>query len=267
MGQGNAFTPQSIKDQRNGVRRSMASLLAMVDTNDPAFACIADALQTMKSAGVELDEAAVAIAVKLGKQKHAKALPTGWQSRRSRPERTSIVYYMRRADLIKIGTTTDPHSRFSDLRPDEILAFEPGGPEEEHLRHRQFLWCRVGKRSEYFRQTPKLLAHIDALVAKHGAPDPTWPTVASIGKGHLRTRAKLELPTPVSGETATATDGAKLLGMSPNTVASWVHRKAITPVGEDEKGRPVYYVEHMRYLIERGREWMNRKPAQARQAS
>ncbi|WP_069751593.1 hypothetical protein [Streptomyces sp. EN16] len=272
MGQGNAFTPQSIKDQRAGVRRSVAPLLAMIDTDDPAFACIADALQTMKTAGVELDESAVAIAVKLGKQKHEqkqqRETPSaGWQQRRSRPDRQSIVYYMRRADFIKIGTTTDPHSRFSSLRPDEILAFEPGGPDDEYLRHRQFLWCRVGKRSEYFRQTQKLLAHIDTLVAQHGVPDPTWPTVASIGKGHLRTRTKLVLPTPVTGETATATEGAKLFGMSPNTVASWAHRKAIEPVGEDDKGRPVYYVEHMRFLIERGRAWMNRKPSEPRKAA
>lgn len=259
MGQANAFTPQHLKDQWVGVRRSMAPLLAMVDTKDPAFACIAEALQGMKGAGVELDETAIAIAVKLGRKKHEESQSPGWQQRRSRPERKSIVYYIRRADLIKIGTTTDPHGRFSDLRPDEILAFEPGGPQVEAQRHRQFSWCRVGKRSEYFRQTPGLLGHIANLVTEHGVPDPTWPTVASIGKGHLRTRTKLVLPTPVTGETVTAADGARLLGMNKNTVASWVHRKVITPVGEDENGRPVYYVEHMRFLIERGREWMNRK--------
>ncbi|MDX3520717.1 hypothetical protein [Streptomyces scabiei] len=261
MGQGNAFTPQSIKDQRVGVRRSMVPLLAMVDTADPAFTYITEALQTMKAAGVELDEAAVAIAVKLGRKKHEETRPTAWQQRRSRPERNPIVYYIRRADLIKIGTTADPHSRFSDLRPDEILAFEPGGPTEEAQRHRQFSWCRVGKRSEYFRQTSGLLAHMASLVTEHGAPDPTWPTVESIGKGHLRTRAKLVLPKPVTGETVTAADGAKILGMNKNTVASWAHRKMITPVGKDEKGRPVYYLEHMSFLIQRGREWMNRKPS------
>lgn len=266
MGHGNALTPQSIKDQRAGVRRSVAPLLAMVDTADPAFARIAETLQTMKAAGVELDEAAVTIAVKLGRKKHAESQPTGWQQRRSRPERKSIVYYIRRVDLIKIGTTTDPHSRFSDLRPDEILAFEPGGPKEELQRHRQFSWCRVGKRSEYFRQASGLLAHIASLVAEHGAPDPTWPTVESIGKGHLRTRAKLVLPAPVTGETVTAADGARILGMNKNTVASWAHRKMITSVGRDEKGRPVYYLEHMRFLIERGREWMNRKPPAAKSA-
>lgn len=267
MGQGNAFTPQSIKDQRAGVRRSVAPLLGMIDTADPAFPYIAEALQGMKTAGVELDEAAVSIAVKLGRQKHAAAQPTAWRQRRTRPERKSIVYYIRRADLIKIGTTADPHSRFSDLRPDQILAFEPGGPEDELRRHRQFSWCRVGKRSEYFRQTPGLLAHIAHLVSEHGEPDPTWPTVSSIGKGHLRTRTKLELPDPVTCETATATDGAKLLGMNKNTVASWVHRKAIKAVGEDEHGRPVYYVEHMRFLIERGRTWMNRKSELGQRAS
>jgi hypothetical protein len=267
VAQNNPFIPQTIKDLKAGPPRSVAPLLALVDTSDPAFTQIAEALQSMKTAGVELDEAAVTIAVKLGRQKYADSQPGAWRKRHNRPDRKSIVYYIRRADLIKIGTTADPHSRFSDLRPDAILAFEPGDHESEMRRHRQFAWCRVGKRGEYFRQTPGLLAHIENLRQQHGDPDPMWPTVQTIGKGSLRTRAKVELPEPTSNEVVTAADGAKRFGMNKNTVASWVHRGVIGPVGTDEAGRPVYYVDHMRFLIERSRLWMNRKPSEGREAS
>jgi hypothetical protein len=267
MGQGNAFTPQVIKDQRAGVRRSVAPLLALIDTEDPAFSHIAEALESMKDAGVELDEAAVVIAVKLGRQKHANTQPGAWKPRHATPARRSIVYYIRRGDLIKIGTTTNPVSRFKDLMPDEILAFEPGGPDDEARRHRQFAWCRITKRGEYFRQTTRLLGHIEALRKEHGDPDPAWPTVKTLGKGTVRTRVKIELPEPATDEVATATEGAKLLGLSKSTVAAWAHRKVITPVGVNDLGRPVYYVDHMRFLIERSRRWLNRKPCEIREAS
>lgn len=267
MGQGNAFTPQSVKDQRAGIRRSMAPLLAMVDTDDPAFKQIASALESMKTAGVELDEAAISIAVKLGRQKHLESQPDSWQKRHNAPERQSIVYYIRRANLIKIGTTVSPFRRFSSLRPDEILAFEPGGLECESLRHHQFASCRVAKRGEYFRQAPGLLVHIEAMRKEHGDPDPTWPSVSTLGEGYVRTRRRLDLPAPITGEVATATEGAKLLGVSKSTVAGWAHRKLITSAGEDRLGRPVYYVEHMRALIERHRRWMNHRASAADQAS
>ncbi|WP_199888876.1 hypothetical protein [Streptomyces badius] len=259
MAEGNAFTPQSIKDQRAGVRRSVAPLLAMVDTEDPAFKQIAAALQSMKVAGVELDEAAIAIAVKLGQQQHRDSLPGSWHKRHSAPERQSIVYYIRRAELIKIGTTTSPFQRCSSLRPDAILAFEPGGLDLEANRHRQFAWCRVAKRGEYFRPSPGLIAHIEATLAEHGPPDPLWPTVSTLGQGSVRTRRRPELPEPTSGEMATASEGAKILGMNKSTVVGWAHRGLIQPAGENEKGYPIYYVEHMKFLIERHRRWMNHK--------
>lgn len=267
MGQGNAFTPQSIKDQRAGVRRSVAPLLAMVDTEDPAFKQIAAALQSMKTAGVELDEAAIAIAVKLGQQQHRDSLPDSWRKRHNTPERQSIVYYIRRAALIKIGTTVRPYERFSSLLPDSILAFEPGGPDLEAQRHRQFTWCRVAKKGEYFRPAPGLLAHIEVILAEHGAPDPTWPSVTTLGQGTARTRRRPELPDPTSGEVATASEGAKLLGMNKSTVAGWAHRGLIQPAGENERGYPVYHVEHMRFLIERNRRWMNHKEPAADRAA
>jgi hypothetical protein len=263
MGQGNAFTPQSIKDQHAGIRRSVAPLLAMIDTEDPAFKHIAAALESMKTAGVELDEAAISIAVKLGKQKYTEAQPEAWKKRHNEPERKSIVYYIRRGDLIKIGTTVDPFRRFSGLRPDEILAFEPGGPELEASRHRQFSACRVTKRGEYFRPSAALKGHIESLREQHGPPDPAWPTVATLGSGSVRKKQPVELPEPTTGEMATAPQAAKLLNMSVSTIHGWAHRGVIKAAGKDVHGRPKYFVEQMRFLIDKNRSWMNHRPRRA----
>src|SRR5690349_15381919 len=124
----------------------MAPLLALVDTNDPAFEVIAEVLSEMRSAGVALDEAIIMAAVKLGRYRHREATQPGWQKRHAQPVRRSIVYYIRRGDLIKIGTTATPQRRFKALMPDEILAFEPGGVDQEAARHRQFHTARVDRR-------------------------------------------------------------------------------------------------------------------------
>lgn len=188
-------------------------------------------------------------------------------SARARPgepaESGSIVYYIRRAEVIKIGTTVNPRRRFTSLMPDEILAFEPGGPKEEAMRHRQFHWCRVSMKSEYFRVTKGLLDHIASLRAQHGPPDPSWSSVTNLGTGYARTKQKVQLPQPVTGEMATATEGAKLLGFHVSTVSQWVRRELIKSVGENDVGRPLYYVEHMQFLIARSRTWMNRRNQEA----
>lgn len=255
MAQGNYFTPEAIKNIRCGPRRSVAPLLALVDTEDPAFRRIADALQAMANASVELDEDAIGIAIKIGRQRYAEELA----KRHHAAERRSIVYYIRRGEFIKIGTTVNPVSRLGSLMPDEILAYEPGDVQREQARHRQFRTSRVARKGEYFRRTEELAAHIAALREQHGDPDPSWPTVATLGTGYTRTKVKVELPEPTSTETATATDGAKLLQMSKSTVQGWVHRGLIKLVDRDEKGRPLYLVDHMRYLIERNRAWQNHK--------
>lgn len=263
MGEGSPFTPQAIKARYAGPRRSVAPLLALVDTAEAAFPRIADALKDLADAGVELNEATIEIATKIGRQKHAEEAA----KRHARPERRSIVYYLRRGDLIKIGTTVNPVARFKTLMPDEILAFEPGGPELEAARHREFSGCRVARKGEYFRQEPRLLAHVASVRGQHGEPDASWPTVATLGTGYRRSKVKVELPEPKTGEVATATEGAKLLGMAKSTVQGWAHRKVITPAGRNEAGRPVYFVEHMRFLIERNRAWMNHEPHRTKEVS
>lgn len=78
------------------------------------------------------------------------------------------VYYIRRRDRIKIGTTTNLTARMAALLPDEILAVEPGGRDMEVGRHQQFATLRV--RGEWFRDDPTLREHIASLVQQHGTP-------------------------------------------------------------------------------------------------
>jgi hypothetical protein len=253
MGHGNYLTPQAVKNQRCGPRRSMAPLLALVDSTDPAFPQIAAVLQDMAKAGVELTEETVTIAVKIGKQKWADE-----SARRiTEPQRRSIVYYVRRGELVKIGTTVNPASRLKVLMPDEILAFEPGDRATEQRRHRQFSTCRVAAKSEYFRQDAKLMTHISKLRQLHGDPDPTWPSMATLGAGYRQTKTRASLPKPVTGETVTAAEAARIVDMNRDTIYGWLRRGIITPAGHDEEGVMLFYLDHVRFLIHRHRTQMN----------
>lgn len=72
-----------------------------------------------------------------------------------------VVYYLRFADRIKIGTSARPRQRLGAIRHDELLAFELGGRSLEQQRHRQFSALREG--GEWFRAAPELRAHVAAL--------------------------------------------------------------------------------------------------------
>lgn len=91
----------------------------------------------------------------------------------------SVVYYIRRGEHIKIGRTIDFRSRMSALRPDVVLAIEPGGHEVETARHRQFREHHVRDHPggvEWFQPGGDLLAHIASVVAEHGPPEqPVFP--------------------------------------------------------------------------------------------
>jgi HNH endonuclease len=85
-----------------------------------------------------------------------------------------LVYYIRRGDLIKIGTSAQLRCRLSQQVYDELLAVEPGSYDLEDERHRQFAAVQVPKRpgqNEWFRAAEALLTHTDALRALHGLPD------------------------------------------------------------------------------------------------
>lgn len=90
------------------------------------------------------------------------------------PPRVDVVYYLRYDDRIKIGTSGNPRQRFAAIWHDELLAFERGGRSLEQRRHVQFADDRYPG-TEWFRSTPRLRAHIDAVAA--GVDDP-WELLA-----------------------------------------------------------------------------------------
>jgi hypothetical protein len=83
-----------------------------------------------------------------------------------------LVYYIRRSGLIKIGFTTRFVSRMRRLRPDELLAVEPGNLALELGRHRQFAAFRVPHDDgrEWFAPEPELLEHIAGMTQLYEAP-------------------------------------------------------------------------------------------------
>jgi hypothetical protein len=132
----------------------------------------------MDQAGVDIDDNAVDIATKMGHARYQQAIqqrpvedgdvPAWKKGSREAGDRPAIVYYIRIGHLVKIGTTIDPSTRFKDLRPNEVLAHEPGGEILEHQRHGQFKPLRA--RGEYFHPGPALQEHILRLRAQHGTP-------------------------------------------------------------------------------------------------
>lgn len=72
-----------------------------------------------------------------------------------------VVYYLRYADRIKIGTSAQPRQRLGAIWHDELLAFERGGRALEQRRHREFAPLREG--GEWFRAAPELISHIATL--------------------------------------------------------------------------------------------------------
>ncbi|WP_246087510.1 GIY-YIG nuclease family protein [Paramicrobacterium agarici] len=86
--------------------------------------------------------------------------------------RVDVVYYIRYADRVKIGTSHKPRQRLRALWHNELLAFERGGRDVERRRHVQFAHLREG--GEWFRADTVLLEHAAALSA---AGDP-WHAYA-----------------------------------------------------------------------------------------
>jgi hypothetical protein len=80
------------------------------------------------------------------------------------PPRVDVVYYLRYADRVKIGTTANPRQRLAVIWHDDLLAFERGDRALERRRHEQFAAERYGG-TEWFRASDRLLAHVDAVRA------------------------------------------------------------------------------------------------------
>lgn len=249
---GEPRTPQEIRDADGGLRPSHQALMRLFDTTDPAWPSTAAVLREMADAGVEINEAAYEIATKVGAHRHRFAMLKPEGSRRGRPAYhqmtlagvgESIIYYIRRGNLIKIGTTTEPATRFRALMPDEILAFEPGSVAGEYLRHRQFGHLRC--RGEYFRSAPEILEHARQLRHLHGDPDPSWPTTATKPQRQgSRAGGYVILPPLVSHETITVTEASGRFGIKEHRVWGWVRRGLISSVGKDGRSC-LFYAEHI----------------------
>lgn len=248
----NVFTPESIEDAGlTGLRPSVRRVLDLVDTSDPAWPAVAECLREYADAGIEIDAAVIDIATRVGRKRWSSGEGPGISQRALVSASDAIVYYIRRGDLIKIGTTTEPRKRFGSLVPDEILAVEPGGVEEERARHRQFRFLRV--RGEYFRDAPELREHIQQVRDLNGDPDPAWTTTRSASRQGPR-----RLPPPVSTRTMTAMEAQAEIGVASGTLWAWVRRGVLLPVGKDDQGRKLFYHEHVELL------WRTRRKRPAR---
>lgn len=245
------YTPAEIAERSSGVRPSVERLLQLVDTTDPAFLCIAEVLRDMRAGGIELNDDTISVAITLGRQKRSRSRALG--RRAVRPDvPSSIVYYVRRGHAIKIGTTSEPAARFSSLMPDEIMAYEPGSYQREAQRHSQFLHLRIGRAGEYFTMADELLSHVSKIRKEHGDPHPSWP---SLERKDELDPLHAELPEPRSKETAIIADGARILGIKAFSVYGWARRGRMPVAGIDDRGRRLYYLEHMAYLHKLHEAW------------
>lgn len=78
---------------------------------------------------------------------------------RRAPVDTSVVYFARFGELIKIGFTTNLQTRMASVQPDEVLLTLPGGRPHERALHEVFKQHRV--RGEWFRSCPEILDFIE----------------------------------------------------------------------------------------------------------
>jgi hypothetical protein len=76
--------------------------------------------------------------------------------------RVDVVYYLRYADRVKIGTTSNPRQRFAAIWHDDLLALERGDRRLEQHRHGQFADERFG-RTEWFDYSERLRVHIETV--------------------------------------------------------------------------------------------------------
>jgi hypothetical protein len=237
------FTPEAVRDAGStGLRRSVQRIINLIDTTEPAWPSIAATLREFTEAGIEIDEQSAPMAIKLGRQRWAEIAPEGTAVAQAclAAAAASIAYYVSRGPLIKIGTTTDPATRFRDLMPDEILAVEPGGRAIEAMRHEQFLHLHAS--GEHFRDEPELRDHVAAIRRQYGEPDPAWPTTKTASSTRKR---PWRLTAPASNDTLTGAQAEAQLGIKEVTIRGWVRRRKIQVAGWDDEGRHLFNREHL----------------------
>lgn len=236
-----------LESRNDALPDAIRAVFDLIDMTDPAWPGVAAALREFKDAGIEITPESAPIAVRLGRARFAA------KSQQAPPVvlaagADSIVYYVRRGTLIKIGTTENPRDRFRDLMPDAILAFEPGSYAEEKARHRQFAHLQVGPGWEHFRTDPVLLDHIAQMVSLYGPPDPAWPSVARGALEHWR------LPLASSTTLMTAREAEEQLGIKRVTIRSWKRHGRLSPGGVGDNHTDLFYREHLIRLRDSTRE-------------
>lgn len=83
---------------------------------------------------------------------------------------SGFVYYIRINGRIKIGYAGDVRARTRHYPPgSELLAVEPGNPQNERERHQEFSRFLIEGR-EWFTEAPVLAEHIRNTRARHGDP-------------------------------------------------------------------------------------------------
>ncbi len=97
----------------------------------------------------------------------------------------SVVYYLGdpASQLVKIGTTTKLRQRLRTIRQRGwpravILATEPGGHAEEHVRHLEFRRFRAElgtTEREWFYKDVLLMKHVNETRHRYGILCPGWP--------------------------------------------------------------------------------------------
>lgn len=81
-----------------------------------------------------------------------------------------FVYYLQVGEHIKVGYSVDVRQRMRAYPPGSVLlAVEPGSPDLERQRHREFAGSLLDGR-EWFRRDAPLQEHIDQIVMVHGDP-------------------------------------------------------------------------------------------------
>lgn len=153
------------------------SVTSLVSPTDPAFRDILRVIASLRLLRIdvgnpEIVKEAVAAGRRIHEAGDSDALKNveGQFAARHEPKpthRERVVYYARMGTLCKIGFTEGVKNRMTALRPEELLATEPGGPEVERQRHEQFAELR--NHGEWYRYEGPLVEHVERLRAEAGA--------------------------------------------------------------------------------------------------
>lgn len=145
---------------------------SLVQPDDPDLDFILASLLSLHGAGLDvLDPEVARMAVDGGRRvarecverlkDHPARHANYREERASALEADSLVYYARLGNRVKIGYSTSLLKRLAAIRPEELLATEPGGPLLERQRHAQFADLRVV--GEWFRFDGILVDHVERL--------------------------------------------------------------------------------------------------------